>query len=830
MIRQNFNNGWQMTSGSGGMMDMMRGGGANSVAVQLPHDAMIHETPAAENVSGSQTGFYPGGQYTYTKTLDVPAQWEGKDVLLEFEGVYMTAMVYVNGSHAATNLYGYSGFYVKVDDLLRYGGPNEIKVIANNPAPNSRWYSGSGIYRSVNLLIGNEVHILPDGVRATTRLAKEEEAIVEIETRLVNLTRTRQKIALKTTLSFAGEIVKEDQISVQLFSQDQETLRQNLHIAAPKLWNVDTPDLYDLKVEIVRGEEVLDTFVDKIGLRVLTLDAENGLRINGVPIKQKGTCIHHDNGVIGAATFAAAEDRRARQMKEAGFNAVRSAHHPMSPEMLAACDKYGLVVMDELSDMWYEHKNVNDFATYFDTCWEQEIERIVAKDYNHPCVILYSTGNEIIDLGHELGGKINRKLCNKFHELDATRFTTTAVNGLINVMGTGKMPLIVGDILQKMGIDPAAMMQQAQEQPKEETGGVGAMNMIMSLMNSDDFACHALMSEALEEPAQAADVAGYNYLTGRHGDLEKQLHPNKPVLGTETYPADIVRLWRIVEENPHVLGDYTWTGYDYLGEAGCGIFYYDGTVNFSSHFPDRIAYIGDIDIIGTRRPISYLRETVFGDRKEPYIAVIRMDKYGKEHSQTAWMYKDNVASWTWPGFEGQKTEAEIYSIDDEVELFLNGVSLGRKPCGRDHSFTAVYEVTYEPGELTAVSYKDGVESGRFSLRTAGEETVLQVKADQDTICAGGADLAFVTVTLTDANGTEKMFEKRAVTVQVEGAGVLQGYGSADPQPVRSYDDTTWETYDGKVMAVIRSAEEAGDIKVTFTADGLADACVVIHAC
>ena len=822
MIRQTFNDGWRLSMAGGGLMEMIGGAGAAEIPVQIPHDAMIWEKPDANDVSGSQTGFYPGGQYTYLKNFDVPAGWEGKDVFLEFEGVYMTAMVYINGSHAATNLHGYAGFYVQAKDLLHYGASNEIKVIANNPTPNSRWYSGSGIYRSVNLLVGNDVHFLNDGVRATTKMATAEEAIVEIESKLVNLTRTKQKIAVKTMLCFDGSVVKEDAVTLTLFAEDKETVRQNLRIVEPALWNIDTPNLYDLKVEILSGDTVLDTFCDRIGLRTLTLDAEQGLRINGVVIKQKGTCIHHDNGVIGAATFADAEDRRARQMKEAGFNAVRSAHHPMSPEMLRACDKYGLVVMDELSDVWYEHKNRNDFATYFDLLWEQEIERIVAKDYNHPCVILYSTGNEILDLGREIGGRMNRKLCNKFHELDNTRFTTTAINGMLNAMTSGKMPLIIGDILQKMGIDPTAPQEGGAD-------GIGGMNMMMSLMNSDDFTNHPLMTEALEESAQAADVAGFNYLTGRHGTLEAQLHPNKPVLGTETFPGDIVRLWGLVEDHNNVLGDYTWTGYDYLGEAGCGIFYYDGTVNFSSHFPDRIAYIGDIDIIGTRRPISYLRETVFGDRKAPYIGVIRIDKYGKEHSQTMWMYKDNIASWTWPGFEGQKTEAEVYSVDDEVELFINGVSQGRKPAGRANGFTAIYEVTYEPGEIVAVAYKDGKETGRYSLQTAGSDLHLDVQVENEALKADGQSLAFLTASLQDSRGILDAWTKKTVKVEVEGAGALQGFGSGEPQPTRGYQDPECPTYDGRVMAVIRAEKEAGPIRVTFTAEGLAPVTVTLQA-
>jgi len=819
MIRQRFNDGWSIAEGVG-LFDQLRGGGTPSTPVELPHDAMIHEKPNPDDVSGGQTGFYPGGQYIYVKAFTPPPAWAGRDVYIEFEGVYMTAMVYINGCHAATNLHGYGGFLVKADPLLRWGEPNEIRVIANNPTPNSRWYSGSGIYRNVNLMVGGDVHVLPNGVRATTKLATAEEAILDVETRLVNLTRCRQRIEVKTVLSRGGEIVKADTLRVGLFSQDEETLCQSLHIDAPRLWSPDEPNLYELTVQVLRDGEVLDTSTARIGLRTLTLDVAHGLRINGVGVKQRGACIHHDNGVIGAATFAAAELRRARQLKAAGFNAIRSAHHPMSPEMLDACDEVGLMVMDELSDVWYEQKNANDFSSFFELCWEAQIARMVEKDYNHPCVVLYSTGNEIIDLGHETGGRINRRLCNRFRALDPTRFTTTAVNGLMNVMGSGNMARVVGELLARRGVDPAGMAAE---------GGVGGMNMMMKLFSSDDFAVHPVVSEVLEEPAQAADIAGYNYLTGRHGELERMLHPNKTVLGTETYPADIVRLWRVVEENSHVLGDYTWTGYDYLGEAGCGIFYYDGTVNFSSHFPDRVAYIGDIDLIGTRRPISYLRQTVFGLRDAPYIAVIRMDRYGLPHSQTDWMYKDNIASWTWPGFEGRPTEVEIYSTAEEVELFLNGVSLGRRPAGREHGFTAVYPVTYAPGELLAVAYAGGKETGRFALRTAGDETVLRAESDRTTLRADGADLAFITARLSDSNGVDKPFEKRSVSVCVEGSGILQGYGSANPQPANSYDDTAWDTWDGRVMAVVRSTRAPGDIRVTFAAEGLAPVEIVLKA-
>lgn len=827
MKKTSFNSGWEVSSGGTSLMEAFMPGGAKKTKVDLPHDAMIHETPVKEAASGAQTGFYPGGEYVYTKKFEAPKEWENQTVSLEFGGVYETARVYLNGNFVTSNLYGYGGFDAVLDPYLRYGEENEIKVIANNPDPNSRWYSGSGIYRNVTLFAGGPVHVEKDGIRITTKEAGEDAAVAEVETKVKNLTRARHTVKLVTVFldPETGEKAAEDTVICTVFPEGEEKLRQNILIPSPKLWDCEHPALYEVRVALWEDEELLEEETVKTGLRVLMLDGKRGLRINGKPVKQRGTCIHHDNGILGAATFAAAERKRAREIKEAGFNAIRSAHHPMSKEMLDACDEYGLLVMDELSDMWNEEKNRNDFSNFFDLCWEKEAEKMVAKDYNHPCVILYSTGNEILDLGRESGGAWNRKICNKFHELDATRFTTTAVNGLIATAISGKIGGIIADLLAAKGIDPSALSGGGD---KEAESGIGAANMMMQMTNEDAFCTHPLMNQVLEEAAQAADVAGYNYLTGRH-EIEKELHPNKPVLGTETYPDDIVRLWRIVEENDHVLGDYTWTGYDYLGEAGCGIFYYDGKMNFSSNYPDRIAYIGDINILGYRRPISYFREIVFGLRKAPYIGVIRMNRYGTQGSKTAWMFKDNVSSWTWPGFEGKETEVDIYSPDEEVELFLNGVSLGKKPCGKEHGFTATWKVTYEPGELTAVGYQDGKETGRYALVTAGEEVVLSPVCDRNEITAGGEDLSFVTVKLTDLEGRENLFAKKKVTVRVEGPGTLQAFGSAEPQPLGSYDDAEWETYDGEVMAAVRSTKEAGTIRVHFTAEGCEEAVVSIES-
>lgn len=821
MIRKNFNEDWQVVKGGNDAGTASFLGTENVQTVHLPHDAMIHEQRDPDTASGAQTGFYPGGEYIYQKKFAVSEEWKDKSLTLEFEGIYQTAMVYINGALAKRNLYGYSNFYVPLNPWLNYGGENQIKVIANNSmVPNSRWYTGSGIYRNVKLICGDRIHVPADGVRITTLAADEESAIVEIETKIQSISKIRETVTVTIQLEKDGERIAGDRQLVVMYPGTQETARCSICVLQPDLWDCDHPELYQCRIQIEHDGELLDETIENFGIRTLTLDSVHGLRMNGRQIKLRGACIHHDNGILGAATLEKAEERRCRQLKKAGFNSIRSSHHPVSKAMLDACDRYGILVMDELSDMWTLHKNPYDFALHFEECWEEVAEQMVAKDYNHPSVILYSSGNEITEAGSEAGAAINRKICNKFHELDHTRFTTMGQNGL---MTAGKrLKEIMTDVMERFGIPGI--------DGKGNSDGSNAFNSFMSLMEGERgeyFSTHPLLTEALEGCSASCDIIGLNYLTGRHV-AEHEIHPNKTVLGTETYPADIVRLWGIVKRNPHVLGDFTWAGYDYLGEAGCGIFHYDGNANFSSVYPERAAYIGDLDLIGYRRPISYLREIVYGLRKKPYIAVERLNRYGMPCSKTPWMFKDNIASWTWPGYEGKPAAVDVYADADEVELFLNGHSLGRKPAGEQHGFTATYEMIYAPGELTAVSYEDGKETGRVSLETADSKVQLFAETDRKTLSADGEDLAFITVKLVDENGIENLFASKNVTVSVKGAGKLQAFGSADPKALESYDDTTWQTYDGYVMAVIRAGREAGTVTVTFTAEGCKEQCVEIE--
>lgn len=823
MIRENFNRDWKVVKGGSNAATAAFMGTDEARTVHLPHDGMIHEERTPDVESGAQTGFYPGGEYIYQKTFPAPEEWKEKKVLLEFEGIYQTAMVYVNGALAATSLYGYSGFYVELNPWLVFGEENRVKVIASNSlVPNSRWYTGSGIYRDVKLMVGGRIHVPADGVKITTLAADEESAVIEVAAELENIGRTREKVDVKVVLEKGGEEISCDRQLVVMYPGAKERSRHLICVEKPRLWDCDTPELYVCRVQIERSGEVLDEVTENFGIRTILLDAAHGLRLNGKTVKLRGTCVHHDNGILGAVALKGAEERRIRQLKEAGFNSVRSSHHPMGKAMLHACDRYGMLVMDEISDMWTVHKNPHDFALHFGDCWQQVAEQMVAKDYNHPSVILYSTGNEISEAGSEAGAAINRKMCNKLHELDHTRFTTMGQNGLMSA-GARLRP-IMQEIMEKFG--PV----QAKE-PGNQDGSNG-FNSFMSLMEGERgeyFATHPLLTEALEGCSSASDVIGLNYLTGRH-ILEHELHPNKTVVGTETYPADIVRLWGIVKRYPHMLGDFTWTGYDYLGEAGCGIFHYDDSVNFSSVYPERAAYIGDLDLIGYRWPVSYLREIVYGLRKEPYIAVERLNRYGMKCSKTPWMHKDTVAGWTWPGYEGRPALVDVYADAGEVELFLNGRSLGRKPAGEEYGFTAAYELSYEPGELVAVSYEDGAETGRFSLVTAKEEVELCAEADKKSLRADGEDVSFITVRLTDCDGVTNLSASKKISVSVEGAGSLAALGSADPQTLGSYDDAEWETYDGYVMAVVRSGEEEGKIVVTVAAQGCEEQMIELQCC
>jgi len=799
-----WNSGWTVAAGIPDPFGELFGNNRNAEAVLLPQDAMVLEQRDPNCVSATQTGFYPVKSYTYEKRFFAPEDWKEQETVLEFEGVMSRAMVYLNGEFLAGSHYGYIPFLAPLNAHLRYGEENTLRVLALGQERGSRWYPGAGIYRDVWLHQASHIHVVPGGVRLTT-----EEicgyAVVAADISLGNTGLSSRKVQVCCALlNPDGSTAARKVHTVSLLQTETVSTHMRLFVDKPRLWSADDPQLYRYEVTICDGETELDRAEGTFGIRTVRLDARHGLRINGVETKLRGACIHHDNGILGATILPDAEEFKLRKLKKAGFNAIRIAHHPAAPATLDACDRLGILVMDELSDMWDQPKNPADFAVSFSRDWREAMEGMVRKDYGHPCIILYSLGNEIPEIGRRSGGRRTRELANALRGMDPTRFVTCAFNGFLAASDQ------ITAVVEKLQED--ALMPNA--------GGSEALNAAMSKMDRnmmDAFSTNPILEDALEEASCALDVTGYNYLTALHTHIHKA-HPERVVVGSETYPVEIPRLWPIVEQNSHVIGDFTWTGCDYLGEAGLACYHYAPERHEQGWYPDRLAYCGDINLNGYRRPVSFLREIAFGLRKAPFLAVERLNRLGQTDNTNDWKYADALDSWTWPGFEGKTGIVHVLSGSGEVELFLNGKSLGRKQPGAELDVS--YTVEYEPGELLAVGYTGGREDGRCAIKTAGSPARLLVDASANRLTADGRSVAFLTIDLLDADGNPNRWEEKNIHVEVEGAGILAGFGSADPQAEGSYQAGSWKTFDGRVLAAIRSTQEAGDIRVKITAENM----------
>lgn len=492
---------------------------------------MIEEERDPKCESGGQAGFYPARSYTYTKTFTAPESWHGRRTLVELEGVMQKAMVYLNGEFLGSHAYGYTGFTVDLTPYLRYGQENELKVLALGQEKASRWYSGMGIYRDVYLLQGGGAYI--SDIKITTESIEDGYAVLRVDGIAVNQSTQPKTVELRIAIDGAAPLS-----AMLCLAPGESSFFQRVTVDSPALWSPDTPKMYDCKAEPYEDETLPDAETARFGIRTLQLDARQGLRINGKTVKLRGACIHHDNGLIGCTNLYEAERFRMEQLKAAGFNSIRSAHHPAGPSLLRACDDVGILVMDELADMWNEPKNPHDFGLDFANAWEDAAAEMVAKDYNHPSVVLYSTGNEVPEIGRTQGYIQQRAITEKVKRLDPTRYTTCGINGF----------LAVSDCLGSM-----------MEQEKKETVNAGAAGAGSEALNSmmgasqweqtDKFSESALLTERLEPSVSSVDVAGYNYLTARHIP-ENLRHPDRVVVGSETFPPEIGRLWPLSRTTP----------------------------------------------------------------------------------------------------------------------------------------------------------------------------------------------------------------------------------------------------------------------------------------
>jgi beta-galactosidase len=747
--------------------------------IDMPHDWSIEDLPGTNSpfninaISQVSGGFTTGGTGWYRKSFTIPENLKGKRFRILFEGVYMNSEVWLNGRQIGNHPYGYSSFWFDITDNLKYEGENVMCVKVKNEGENSRWYSGSGIYRHVWLQVVSPLHTETWGTYITTPQVSEAEALVNIKTTIVNETKESREIKLVTRIfdKLPQELSKAE-VSLRIEAGKNVAGDQEIRLKNPFLWSVDSPHLYEAVTEIYENGILTDKTVTKFGIRSILFDVVNGFRLNGKALKLKGGCVHHDNGPLGARAYDRAEERRVELLKASGFNAIRCSHNPPSPAFLDACDRLGMLVMDEAFDMWNEQKNPYDYHLFFDKWWKKDVENMVLRDRNHPSVIMWSIGNEIPNRQRPDVVETAKMLCDFIRNLDPTRPVTSAVNDL------------------KPDKDPYFAM---------------------------------------------LDVAGYNYASGGDHNQESlyvQDHkrvPNRIMAGTESYALEAFGSWMAVVDNPYVIGDFVWTAFDYIGEASIG---WRGYWQKQDFFPWNLAYCGDIDICGWKRPQSYYRDALW---KENQLSVWvtppgqSFELNPDRQPWSKWHWYDVVENWNWKGNEGKIMDVSVYSSCEQVELFLNGKSLEKKPTNRSNKFTAIWRVPYQPGTLKAAGYKGRKQVSISELKTAGDPVLIKLTADKPEIRADGQDLSYITVELNDAAGIRNPDAENLVSFSIEGPGTIIAVGNANPVSIESYQLPQRKAWRGRCLVIVKSESKAGPIILKATAQGLNPASIEINS-
>ena len=736
-----FDEGWQFQQNG------------KTIRVDLPHDWDIYTAPdAPSGATGTGGGWYQGGKGEYRKTFKTP---DAEIVKLHFEGVYQKAQVFVNGQKAGQHAYGYTPFTVEMTPYLKVKGEkgkkvkgekelNEVVVkVDNSEQPNCRWYSGSGIYRHVWLETMPALHIAENGVFVTTRDITADKAMVMVEITVANESDRDRN---------ASVVVGSGQMMVKVPAHQTKAVTTTYSVRAPQLWSPDSPYLYEAKVELKESGAVVDTKTVKYGIRSFSFDAEQGFLLNGQPLLINGACVHHDDGILGAMAFDAAEIRKVRQMKEAGFNLIRTSHNPTTRAFLDACDSLGMLVIGEAFDGWREAKTRYDYSTLIDSCYREDIQAMVLRDRNHPSIIAWSIGNEVIERKDIRVITTARQLKQAIHECDTTRPVTEA----------------------------------------------------LCSWDSD--------WEIYDPHAEVLDVAGYNYMIHKH-ETDHARDPKRIIWQTESFPRHAFSNWALTHDYPYIVGDIVWTGLDYLGESGIGRYYYDGE-RPGEHYveggqPDwHGAYCGDVDVTGWRKPISHYREMLWSDEPSLYMAVKEPDGYHGTIRETSWSVWPTWESWNWAGWEGKPIEVEVYTKLPEVSLYLNDILIGTKSVSRDSQYKAVFSVPYAPGELRA-------EAGDKSVRlaTAGAPARIRLTADKSALIHDGQDLAFITVEVVDQQG--RVCPDAAIPCEavVSGKGTLLAFASADLKDTTPTTSSSVQTWKGRAMLVVRSSKGKGNVQI-----------------
>jgi beta-galactosidase len=762
--------------------------------LDLPHDWAI-EGPFDMKHNPHAGGLPSYGVAWYRKHFTVPADLKGRYVTIEFDGAMANSRVFLNGQELGGHLYGYIGFALDLTPHLRLGGADNVLAVRLEPEENSsRWYPGAGLYRHVWLDATGPVHVGRWGTYVTTPSVTDERATVAVRTELRNRDSHAAQISLETSiLNPDGKTMGGKVVERTLAPGATESVDAQVEVAAPQRWDVDHPHLYQVVSTIRAGAQVLDRYVSPLGIRTISFDKAQGFQLNGRRLKLQGVCMHHDLGALGAAVNRRATERQLQIMKAMGVNAVRTSHNPPSPELLDAADRLGLLVMDEAFDMWGHVKVKNGHGKYFAEWGEKDLRDMLRRDRNHPSIIMWSIGNEILEQSDPEGWKVAKRLTEICHEEDRTRPVTAGFNQADNAIKNGLAAQV--DI-------PGFNYQ--------------ARNYERFLKEHPDWTIVAT------ETSSAVSSRGvYHLPIDKYVKHESLQITSYDVIAPEwAYEPDVE--FDALERSPQVLGEFVWTGFDYLGEP-TPYFGWRETPN-PKDWPARSSYFGIVDLAGFPKDRYYLYQSVW--TKEPMVHVL--------------------PHWNWAGREGQAIPVVAYTNCDEVELFLNGKSLGRKrrggepmeiPVGKNVSddlkfkskYRLLWQVPYEPGTLKVVGLREGKAVAAQEMRTAGAPARIALVPDRKTIDADGSDLSFVTVRVEDKDGNLCPLADTLVRFKIEGAGGLAAVDNGDPATTELFQASERKAFAGLALAIVRSERgKPGRIHVTATADGLTAADTTIE--
>ena len=775
---KNFDDDWTFHLGAAQGAEQIKFDDSKWRKIDLPHDWSIEDMKGTNSpfnrdaISQVNGGFTTGGTGWYRKNFSLKAGDKEKKMTIRFDGVYMNADVWINGHYLGNHPYGYTGFVYDISDYVKFDAPNILAVEVKNEGQNSRWFSGSGIYRHVWLSTTDAVHIVPGKTFITTPLVNIKAATISCKLTVVNETSRDAGVKIVTRfINSSGAEVSTTEVSNTIPAKQSYEFKEHSVIKNPQLWSLEMPTLYTAITTIYTDGKLSGSDTNSFGIRKISFDVANGFQLNEKTIKLKGGCFHHDNGPLGTKAYDRAEERKVELLKASGYNAIRCSHNPPSPAFLDACDRLGMLIIDESFDAWNYGKNPYDYHLYFKNWWQKDIESMVCRDRNHPSVIMWSIGNEIPERGDAEGVATAGLLVDFVKSLDTTRPVTSAVNGLNK--------------------------------------------------NKDPY-------------FSRLDVAGYNYAAGGDHLVENiyasdhQRLPGRIMYGSESYPLEAFDSWMSVLDHSYVIGDFVWTAFDYIGEASIG---WLGYFQHQDFYPWNLAYCGDIDICGWKRPQSYYRDALW---KQDQLSIFTtppvpsFETNPKRESWSKWHWLDAIDSWNWQGYENKSIDVNIYSSCAQVELFLNGKSLGKKLTNRSTKFMATWPVLYYPGELKAVGYNSENKTVSLArLITAATPVSINLSADKKSLKANNQDLSYITVELSDAKNNRNLLAENLVTFKIEGAGTIVGVGNANPRSLESYQAQQRKAWRGRCLVVVKSGKVPGEIKLKAEAAGMNEASIII---